>query len=82
LPADQPHDFSTNSRSPRRCEHENVFLRNRSFAAREITDIALFDFSRLVTPAQIANEALVLTIAKALQVAGARLLNLDIREPR
>jgi hypothetical protein len=54
-------------------------LRNRSFAAREIADIALFDFSRLVTP---ARKALMLTIAKALQVAGARLLNLDIREAR
>jgi hypothetical protein len=62
------------------CEHGNIFLRNRSFAARVITDVVLLDFSRVLTTAQVADEALMLTIAKALQVAGARLLNLDIRE--
>jgi DEAD/DEAH box helicase domain-containing protein len=62
------------------CEHESIFLRNRSFAARVITDVALLDFSRVLEPAQVAHEALMLTLAKALQVAGARLLNLDIRE--
>ena len=62
------------------CEHANVFLRNRTFAARVVTDIALLDFSGALAPAQAADEALILTIAKALQVAGARLLNLDIRE--
>ena len=62
------------------CEHGNIFLRNRSFAARVITDVALLDFSRVLPAAQAADEALMLTVAKALQVAGARLLNLDIRE--
>jgi DEAD/DEAH box helicase domain-containing protein len=54
-------------------------LRNQTFAAREATDVAMIDFSSALGGAS-ADSELMLTIARALQIAGATLLELDSRE--
>jgi Lhr-like helicase len=54
-------------------------LRNRTLAACETTDILMLDFDATggIDP---GNRSLIVTLAKALQIAGARLLELDSRE--
>ncbi len=54
-------------------------LRNRDLAARQTTDVLLLDWSR-VLGRELRDEILVLTLTVALQLAGARLLELDSRE--
>ena len=54
-------------------------LRNQALAAREITDVVMLDFSECV-PGNEGSLALVTTLAHALQIAGARVLQLDTRE--
>ena len=51
-------------------------LRNHSLSARETTDIALIDISKIET----ADRSLACTLGYALQIAGARLLEVDSRE--
>jgi DEAD/DEAH box helicase domain-containing protein len=54
-------------------------FRNHSLAARETTDVLLLDFS--VCLAHLANNAQLLwTLAQALEISGAKLLELDSRE--
>ncbi len=54
-------------------------LRNRTLAARETTDILLLTFEGSLS-ALAKEEAIIWTLAHALQIAGARLLELDTRE--
>lgn len=53
-------------------------LRQQSFAARQSTDVLMLDFSRAAAGAH--DKDLVATLARALQIAGAKLLELDSRE--
>lgn len=55
------------------CEHGNSFLRHRALASKVITDVLVIDFG-----SQAAD--LSETLALALKLAGARLLQLDSRE--
>ena len=60
-------------------EGEAPILRNQTLAARETTDVLMLSFS--AHRADLArDEALVWTIAHGLQIAGARILELDTRE--
>lgn len=54
-------------------------LRKQILAARETTDILLIDFTQCIGSSS-TKEEIILTIAYALQIAGARLLELDSRE--
>jgi DEAD/DEAH box helicase domain-containing protein len=54
-------------------------LRHRVLAARETTDVLLLDFSACLA-GRLDVEPLVQTLARALHIAGARLLDLDSRE--
>ncbi len=60
-------------------DHEAPVLRNQTLAARETTDILLLAFYG--ERANLAeSESLAETLGRALQIAGARLLELDTRE--
>ncbi|MBP6824766.1 MAG: DUF1998 domain-containing protein, partial [Acidobacteria bacterium] len=61
-------------------EHEAPVLRNQTLAARERTDILMLSFYGESVALTKDNEALMLTLGRALQIAGARLLELDTRE--
>ncbi|MGE0883059.1 MAG: DEAD/DEAH box helicase [Blastocatellales bacterium] len=54
-------------------------LRNRTLAARETTDILLLTFEGSLS-LLAKEEAIIRTLAQALQIAGAQLLELDTRE--
>ncbi|MBI5016777.1 MAG: DEAD/DEAH box helicase [Deltaproteobacteria bacterium] len=54
-------------------------LRNQTLAARQPTDVLMLDFSGCLG-ADAADKAIVTTLGVALQIAGARLLELDTRE--
>lgn len=60
-------------RRPKACEHQNSFLRHQALASKVITDVLLIDFG-----AQASDIAE--TLALALKLAGARMLQLDSRE--
>jgi DEAD/DEAH box helicase domain-containing protein len=55
-------------------------LRYRTLAAKQITDVLLLDFSKCLPSGDPQHEAIVATLALALQIAGARRLQLDTRE--
>lgn len=55
-------------------------LRYRTLAAKQITDVLLLDFSMCLPTGDPQHESIVTTLALALQVAGAKLLQLDTRE--
>lgn len=55
------------------CEHGNSFLRHRALASKVITDVLIIDFGPQA--AELTD-----TLALALKLAGARLLQLDSRE--
>ena len=58
---------------PKPCDHGNSFLRYQALASKVITDVLLIDFGPQAS-------ALAETLALALKLAGARLLQLDSRE--
>ncbi len=58
---------------PKACDHQNSFLRHQSLASKVITDVLLLDFGPQASD-------LAETLALALKIAGARLLQLDSRE--
>ena len=58
---------------PKPCDHGNSFLRHQALASKVITDVLLIDFGPEAS-------ALAETLALALKLAGARLLQLDSRE--
>ncbi len=58
---------------------EAPVLRNQTLAAREITDVLMLSFEGSLQPLA-RNEAFMRTLAQALQIAGARMLELDTRE--
>ena len=60
-------------------EGEAPVLRNRTLAAREVTDILLFTFEGALAPIA-GNEAIMQTLAQAFQIAGAKQLEVDTRE--
>lgn len=60
-------------------DDERLVISNRTLAAKERTDILLLDFSGCLPPYS-DQESLIWTLAYALQVAGAKLLELDSRE--
>lgn len=60
-------------------DNESPVISNRTLAAKERTDILLIDFFGCL-PAYAAYEPLIWTLAYALQIAGAKLLELDSRE--
>ncbi len=55
------------------CDHGNSFLRHRALASKVITDVLIIDFGPRAS--ELAE-----TLALALKLAGARLLQLDSRE--
>ncbi len=55
-------------------------LRYRTLAAKQTTDVLLLDFSGCLSPGDPNHESIVTTLALALQIAGARMLELDSRE--
>lgn len=55
-------------------------LRHQSLAARESTDVLLFDFGACLDRAALVDSRLMNTIAAALSLAGSQLLELDARE--
>lgn len=59
--------------------NEAPVLRNRTLAARETTDILLLTFEGSLS-LLAKEEAIIRTLAQALQIAGAQLLELDTRE--
>ncbi len=69
-----------NGRTPPPCRPTpgTEVLRQQSFAARQSTDVLMLDFSRVAASAH--DKDLVATLARALQIAGAKLLELDSRE--
>lgn len=82
LPRSFPGHAPLSSTNPhRRCwkDHQAPVLRNHTLAAREMTDIALLDVTRLDRE-DIPEQALAFTLGHALQIAGARLLEVDARE--
>jgi hypothetical protein len=75
-----PRLTDTNRRS--RCCRDGqppTVLRQQALAARETTDVLLLDFMACLQ-GRADDEALIRTLAQALQIAGARLLELDTRE--
>ncbi|BAP56346.1 DEAD/DEAH box helicase [Thioploca ingrica] len=60
-------------------EKEAPVLRNQTLAAKQTTDVLLLDFAAYLNP-QENSKAIVETLAHALKLAGARLLELDSRE--
>jgi DEAD/DEAH box helicase domain-containing protein len=85
-PAELPRGFSTHARLTAVKEHHRCWgqtagavLRNQTLAARETTDVLLLAFSGGLQ-ALAKDEALLQTLGYALQIAGARLLELDSRE--
>lgn len=67
----------------KRCWEQNESvnpLRYRTLAAKQITDVLLIDFSQCLSPFDPNHEAIVTTLALALQISGAKLLQLDSRE--
>jgi DEAD/DEAH box helicase domain-containing protein len=64
----------------RRCVYKpGTVLRQHTFAAREATDALMLDFST-AAPAHAQDRDLIVTLARALQLAGAARLDLDSRE--
>ena len=55
-------------------------LRYRNLAARQITDVLMLDFSHCLSTHDPNHEAIVNSLALALRIAGAGLLQLDTRE--
>lgn len=81
-PSFEQHAPLTSTREDKYCwgsyETPEVF-RNNALAARETTDILLLDFSTCLK--HLASNAEILwTLAQALEISGARLLELDSRE--
>ncbi len=62
-----------------RDSEEQALLRNQSLAARQTTDVLMLDFSSCLRH-YAKHHALHWTLAQALQIAGAKLLELDSRE--
>ncbi len=60
-------------------DNEQPVITNRTLAAKERTDILLIDFFGCL-PSYASYEPLIWTLAYALQIAGAKLLELDSRE--
>ena len=68
-----------NGQTPNRCPLPPAdALRHRSFAARETTDVLMLDFS--AADARAGDQDVAHTLARALQIAGAKRLDLDSRE--
>ena len=59
--------------------HESPVLRHQSLAAREPTDMLLLDFSGFLGP-DAKNRELIVSLAIAFRLSGARVLSLDSRE--
>ncbi|MDB6146539.1 MAG: box helicase [Spartobacteria bacterium] len=60
-------------------DYSPELLRNQTLAARETTDVLLLDFSRFL-PYEDSRRPLCNTLGRAFQIAGAALLELDVRE--
>lgn len=60
-------------------KEQSPVMRNQTLAAREITDICWLDFSQALDE-QANDVGLITTIAHALRLAGAQMLELDTRE--
>jgi len=78
----EQHAPITSTREGSRCWQRGAdfpVLRKQALAAREVTDVLMLDFSSCIG-GRSRDQAIVWTIGQALQIAGARLLELDERE--